>query len=101
MVLLALRLPAAQRQVQVEMDKAKLDIEDKLVPKGADIARHLALPVEGMSAAWILEEMDKMDAEMGTHVDWRDGKLSGAVYRLYFHIVTIHFSQKKFLCRRR
>ena len=66
------------------MDKAKLDIENKLVPKGADVVRHLALPTEGMSAEWILEEMEKMDVEMGTHVNWRNGKLSGAVYRSYF-----------------
>jgi sphinganine-1-phosphate aldolase len=79
-ILLALRLPAAQKKVQVEMDKAKLDIENQLVPKGADVVRHLALPAEGKSAEWILDEMAKMDLEMGTQVDWKNGKLSGAVY---------------------
>lgn len=79
--MLALRLPAAQKKVRLEMDKAKLDIENKLVPKGADISRHLALPTEGKSVDWILSEMEKMDSEMGTHTEWSSGKLSGAVYR--------------------
>ena len=92
MILLALRLPAAQKKVQVEMDKAKWDIENKLVPKGTDVVRHLAsLPAEGKSPEWILEEMCKMDVEMGTQVDWRNGKLSGAVYRAQFHNCLVIF----------
>lgn len=68
------------------MDKAKLDIENKLVPRGANVARHLTLPVKGMDPEWILKEMDKMDVEMGTNINWRDGKLSGAVYRMRFEL---------------
>jgi len=79
-ILLVLRLPAAQKKVKAEMDKAKLEIENKLVPKGADVVRHLSLPLEGKSPEWILAEMDKMDNEINTHVNWRQGKLSGAVY---------------------
>ncbi|KAJ7899067.1 pyridoxal phosphate-dependent transferase [Mycena leptocephala] len=79
-IMLALRLPAAQRKVRTEMDKARLDIEDKLVPKGADVTRHLALPEEGQTPEWILAEMDKMDNEMGSTTVWKLGKLSGAVY---------------------
>jgi len=80
LIMLVLRLPAAQKKVQVEMDKAKLDIENKMLPKGADVIRHLAIPAEGKSAEWILEEMIKMDQEMG-NASWKSGKLSGAVYR--------------------
>lgn len=65
------------------MNKAKLDIENKLVPKGAEVVRHLALPEKGQSAEWILAEMDNMDAELGSNTNWRQGKLSGAVYRTY------------------
>ena len=79
--MLILRLPAAQKKVRGEMEKAKLDIENKLVPKGADVSRHLALPTEGKSIDWILAEMENMDREMGTHIGWSSGKLSGAVYR--------------------
>ncbi|KAJ7282901.1 pyridoxal phosphate-dependent transferase [Mycena rebaudengoi] len=79
-LLLALRLPAARRKVATEMGKARLDIESKLVPSGANVTRHLALPAEGQSPEWILAEMEKMDNEMESTVHWSDGKLSGAVY---------------------
>ena len=84
-IMLALRLPAPRKKVQAEMDKAKLGIEDKLVPKGANVTRHLALPAEGKSAEWILQEMVKMDEEMN-NPGWKSGKLSGAVYRKYLFI---------------
>lgn len=80
-ILLALRLPAAKRKVQAEMDKARLDIETKLIPKGAEVSRHINLPLTGQSPEWILEEMEKMDNELGVQTNWRLGKLSGAVYR--------------------
>ncbi|KAF7985068.1 hypothetical protein HWV62_8929 [Athelia sp. TMB] len=78
-IMLVLRLPSMQKKVQTEMGKAKLDIEDKLVPKGADVCRHLSLPAQGQSPEWILEEMGKMDLELGS-TSWKNGKLSGAVY---------------------
>ncbi|KAF7376459.1 Sphinganine-1-phosphate aldolase [Mycena sanguinolenta] len=79
-IMLVLRMPSAQRKVRTQMDKAKLEIEDKLVPKGADVTRHLALPEKGQTPEWILAEMDKMDNEMGSPNGWKAGKLSGAVY---------------------
>ena len=75
-----MKLPVAQKKLQEELGKVKVDIEDKLIPKG-DITRYLALPAQGKSAEWILEEMARMDKELGAHTDWRQGKLSGAVYR--------------------
>lgn len=65
------------------MGKAKLDIENKLVPKGPNVVRHLALPDEGKSLEWILAEMEKMDNELDRTSDWRAGKVSGAVYRKF------------------
>lgn len=66
------------------MSQAKLDIENKLVPKGAEIVRHLSLPDQGKTPEWILAEMDKMDVELGNNTNWRHGKLSGAVYRTQY-----------------
>ena len=64
------------------MDRAKLDIEKRLVPQGANVVRHLSLPSQGKSLEWIMSEMDKMDAELDSPPEqWRLGKLSGAVYR--------------------
>jgi len=69
------------------MDKAKLDIENKLVPKGADVVRHLTLPAEGQAPEWILAEMERMDGELGAQATWRHGKLSGAVYRTSYSLL--------------
>ena len=81
------------------MDKAKLDIENRLVPKGATVVRHLALPAEGKSFEWIIAEMDKMDEELGGKRGvWNEGKLSGAVYRaLVFHSDSLRTSSVQFL----
>lgn len=80
-LLLALRFPTARKKVETELGKARLDIEAKLVPQGPGVTRHLSLPASGHDTTWILAEMAKMDQESGNHVDWRDGKVSGAVYR--------------------
>ncbi|OAX35689.1 PLP-dependent transferase [Rhizopogon vinicolor AM-OR11-026] len=77
-LLLALKVPSVQKDVQQKLNQARLEIEDKLVPKA--VPRHLALPEEGKSVEWILAEMAKMDSEMGPKADWRHAKLSGAVY---------------------
>ena len=47
------------------------------------MTRHLALPPTGHSAEWIREEMERMDEEPEHKADWRDGKVSGAVYRTF------------------
>jgi len=71
-----------KKSVSEKMDKAKLDIEDRLLPKGKDVVRHLSLPAQGRSLEWILEEMKNMDTEMGGNIQpWNQGKISGAVYR--------------------
>ncbi|KAF8634287.1 hypothetical protein AX17_004242, partial [Amanita inopinata Kibby_2008] len=77
---MVLRMPRTRQKVESQMNKAKLDIEDRLVPKGANVVRHLTLPEEGKSLEWILAEMEKMDIELGKDANWRQGKLSGAVY---------------------
>lgn len=77
---LILRVPATRKKVEERMNQTRLDIEAKILPKGADVVRHLSIPEEGKSLEWILAEMDKMDAEMA-HTNWRQGKVSGAVYR--------------------
>ncbi|KAJ3528090.1 hypothetical protein NM688_g8039 [Phlebia brevispora] len=79
-LLLALRLPAARRKVEVELGKAKLQIEAKLIAHGPNVTRHLTIPPTGHTAAWIAEEMEKMDKESDHDSDWKHGKISGAVY---------------------
>ncbi|CCM03203.1 uncharacterized protein FIBRA_05327 [Fibroporia radiculosa] len=78
-ILLALRLPAARKKVNAELEQARLDIEKMIVPQGPSVKRHLSLPSQGQSPEWIREEMAKMDAE-ANHTAWSGGKVSGAVY---------------------
>ena len=66
-MLFAMKPPPAQKKLQEELNKVKVDIEDKLVPKGGEFTRCLALPAQGKSAEWILEEMVGMDKELGVH----------------------------------
>jgi len=74
------------------MGRAKLDIEKKFVPKGPSVVRHLSLPLEGKSLEWILDEMQVMDTEMGGLTNsWKQGKLSGAVYRKYFQFRLLRY----------
>ncbi|RDB16698.1 Sphingosine-1-phosphate lyase [Hypsizygus marmoreus] len=77
---LILRLPSTSQKVEEQMNQAKLDIENKLVPKGADVVRHLKLPAHGKTPEYISASMDTMDTELGNNTNWRQGKLSGAVY---------------------
>lgn len=78
---LVLLVPSVRKKVEGELNKAKLDIETKLVPQGEHVIRHLSLPEKGLSMQQILAEMEKMDTESSNSSDWRHGKLSGAVYR--------------------
>jgi sphinganine-1-phosphate aldolase len=71
-----------KKTVSEQIAKAKLDIEDSLLPKGKTVVRHLSLPSQGQSLDWVLEEMKSMDSEMGGNIKpWDKGKISGAVYR--------------------
>jgi hypothetical protein len=80
-LLLVMRLPPTRAKVEAELGKARQDIITKLVPQGTNVTRHVCLPSHGQSAQWIAEEMEKMDAESENTGLWKQGKLSGAVYR--------------------
>ncbi|KAG8965712.1 hypothetical protein FRC03_000252 [Tulasnella sp. 419] len=82
-ILAAMKLPHIRKQVDSQMAQARKDIENKLVPKGPSVIRHLVLPSEGRSLDWIMEEMERMDLQTGGpsgNDHYRTGKLSGAVY---------------------
>ena len=87
-----LALPPVASKVEPQMAKARRNIENKLVPSGPQVVRYLALPPEGQSKNWILAEMDEMDGCCHSFddrdaklLDWKDEKISGAVYREWFH----------------
>jgi sphinganine-1-phosphate aldolase len=86
--MLFLTLPPMASKVEPQMAEARRTIQDKLIPSGPQVVRYLSLPSEGQSKDWILAEMDRMDSychsfdKQGVKLhDWKDGKISGAVYR--------------------
>ncbi|SRR5258708_25367819 len=80
---LVIKLPSLRKAVDAEMDVARAEMA-KLLPQGKDVVRHLALPKRGCTLEWILDSMEQMDQEAPSHTDYRDGKLSGAVYRAQY-----------------
>ncbi|KAN0111467.1 PLP-dependent transferase [Russula decolorans] len=77
---LIIKLPSVRKRVEEEMEFARVEIDQKLLPQGKDVVRHLALPKRGCTLEWILDSMEQMDQEAPSHADYREGKLSGAVY---------------------
>ncbi|KAH8993326.1 PLP-dependent transferase [Lactarius hatsudake] len=73
-------LPSVRKKVETEIDAARALIDSQLLPQGKDVVRHLELPKQGCTLGWILDAMDQMDREAPSQTDYRDGKLSGAVY---------------------
>jgi sphinganine-1-phosphate aldolase len=73
-----LRAPGVRGQVDKQVSTALSKLEDKLVPKGPGITKHLALPTEGWTAEQVRAEIEKL-AGM-EHTRWEDGRVSGAVY---------------------
>ena len=87
-LLLLLTLPPMAAKVEPQLAQARRDIEKKLLPSGPQVVRYLSLPPEGQTKDWILSEMDRMDNYCHTFDDrgaklhdWKDGRISGAVYR--------------------
>ena len=80
---LVIALPSVRKRIDTEMDAARAEIARKLLPQGKDVERHLSIPGKGQTLEWILEAMEQMDREAPSQTDYRDGKLSGAVYRTH------------------
>ncbi|KAI9455488.1 PLP-dependent transferase [Lactarius psammicola] len=77
---LVIALPSVHKKVETEIGAARALIDQQLIPQGKDVVRHLELPKQGCTLEWILDAMDQMDQEAPSHTNYRDGKLSGAVY---------------------
>lgn len=82
------------------MEFARIEIDQKLLPQGKDVVRHLALPKRGCTLEWILDSMEQMDQEAPSHADYREGKLSGAVYRAQYFLTLQPVLLNIMLCRR-
>ncbi|KAF4537317.1 Sphingosine-1-phosphate lyase protein [Lasiodiplodia theobromae] len=73
-----LRLPGVRTKVQSQVSEAITKLEQKLVPTGPGVDRHVRLPQEGWGEDRVREELTKL-SEMA-HTRWEDGRVSGAVY---------------------
>ena len=82
-----------RKKVETELDATRADIERQLVPQGKDVVRHLELPQQGCTLDWILDEMEHMDREGPSQTDYKDGKLSGAVYRAHHFLISRNYSR--------
>jgi len=76
-----MKLPSIKRKVTRELASARLDMQDKLATYDDALAlsRNISLPHQGKSIDWLKEELEKMEQMKGAS-EWKDGKVSGAVY---------------------
>jgi sphinganine-1-phosphate aldolase len=65
-------------QVEKQVNEAIGKLQEKLVPSGPGVTRHLTLPTEGWSEEVVRKELNSL-ATMD-HTRWEDGFVSGAVY---------------------
>ena len=84
---LVIAMPSLRKRINTEMDAARAEIDRKLIPHGKNVERHLVLPRKGKTLEWILEAMEQMDREAPSQTDYKEGKLSGAVYRTHTYFL--------------
>ncbi|KAJ9121418.1 hypothetical protein QFC24_004756 [Naganishia onofrii] len=81
-VSLLLRLPSSRAKLTTELAQTRRQLELKLVPLPESLPEGLhyqaVLPLEGKSADWLKEEMDRLQAMEKSDV--KEGRVSGAVY---------------------
>ena len=77
-----------RKKVETELDATRAEIDRQFIPHGKGVVRHLELPKQGCTLEWILDEMEQMDREAPSQTDYRDGKLSGSVYRAYIFMIS-------------
>ncbi|XP_046811332.1 sphingosine-1-phosphate lyase [Lucilia cuprina] len=72
------RVPAVRRKIESELAKATTDFENDISKSCEKLTYSLRLPEDGLSKEEILKLVDE-HLKLG-HYDWRDGRVSGAVY---------------------
>ncbi|KAJ9108577.1 hypothetical protein QFC19_002293 [Naganishia cerealis] len=81
-VSLLLRLPSSRAKLIAELAQTRRQLELKLVPLEESLPEGLhyqaTLPLEGKSAEWLKQEMDRLQSMEKTDV--KEGRVSGAVY---------------------
>ncbi|KAK5322584.1 Dihydrosphingosine phosphate lyase [Exophiala xenobiotica] len=73
-----LNLPGVRSQVSKQLEIAKKELEDKLVPSGPGTTHYRHLPKEPWTKEQLHTELESLAAMKRTR--WEEGKVSGAVY---------------------
>lgn len=73
-----LRLPGVRSQVDKQVTEAITKLQDRLVPKGPGVTKHLTLPKDGLTVEQVRTELKSLSGM--EHTRWEDGRVSGAVY---------------------
>ncbi|CAJ0830396.1 10104_t:CDS:10 [Entrophospora sp. SA101] len=75
----AKKAPGAGNKIQAELDKTIKELEEKIAPKKPGEPRYLSLPDIGFDSKKLKQELKRYQ-EMSSHVKWKDGRVSGAIY---------------------
>nr|CAG8535919.1 10233_t:CDS:10 [Entrophospora candida] len=75
----AKKAPGAGNKIQAELDKTIKELEEKIAPKKPGEPRYLSLPDIGFDPKKLKQELKRYQ-EMSSHVRWKDGRVSGAIY---------------------
>lgn len=74
-----LSMPGIRGSVEKQVSKALTSIEADLIKNDPQLEDYTELPPEGLSEEKVLESLDKLNSVL-RHSDWKNGKVSGAVY---------------------
>lgn len=72
------KVPAVRRKIEKELSTATASFQNEMEKSCGKLEYSLQLPEEGLSKEQILQLVDE-HLKLG-HYDWRDGRVSGAVY---------------------
>lgn len=72
------KVPAVRRKIEAELSKANQDFQGEISKLTETLSYCMSLPERGLTKEEILKQIDE-HLKLG-HYDWRDGRVSGAVY---------------------
>lgn len=73
-----LSLPPIKKKVDKELKKTVLSMEESLIKNDPDLLQLDRIPEKGLSQQLLIRELEKL--QMLKHSDWKNGRVSGAVY---------------------
>uniref|UniRef100_A0A1A9WWT6 sphinganine-1-phosphate aldolase n=1 Tax=Glossina brevipalpis TaxID=37001 RepID=A0A1A9WWT6_9MUSC len=81
------KIPSIRHKIDMEMSMTKQDFENEISKNCGKLVYNLELPEDGLSNERILKLVDQ-HLNLGEY-DWRDGRVSGAVYGFHEELVDL------------